>query len=46
MSLEWFHFRAEAKSVIENRRRHYNAARPHSSLYYLTPHEFKQQHPR
>lgn len=45
MSLEWFRFRAETKSVIENRRRHDNAPRPHSSLYYLTPHEFKQQHP-
>jgi hypothetical protein len=26
---------------IEQRRRHYNAFRPHSSLGYLTPFEFK-----
>ncbi|MDP1654800.1 MAG: integrase core domain-containing protein, partial [Hylemonella sp.] len=23
---------------------HYNTVRPHSSLAYLTPHEFKQQY--
>jgi putative transposase len=45
LSLEWFRSRAEAKVVIEIWRRHYNAVRPHSSLDYLTPHEFKQQHP-
>lgn len=44
LSLEWFRSRAEARVVIENWRRHYNAVRPHSSLGYLTPHEFKQQH--
>jgi putative transposase len=44
LSLEWFRSRAEARVVIENWRRHYNAVRPHSSLAYLTPHEFKQQH--
>jgi len=44
LSLEWFRSRVEAKVVIENWRRHYNAVRPHSSLNYLTPHEFKQQH--
>jgi putative transposase len=44
LSLEWFRSRAEAKIVIENWRRHYNAIRPHSSLNYLTPHEFKRQH--
>ncbi|MDD3765535.1 MAG: integrase core domain-containing protein, partial [Nevskiales bacterium] len=27
--------------IIESWRRHYNAVRPHSSLGYLTPHEFK-----
>jgi len=32
LSLEWFRSRAEAKIVIENWRRHYNAVRPHSSL--------------
>ncbi len=28
--------------VIEAWRHHYNTVRPHSSLAYLTPHEFKQ----
>jgi putative transposase len=45
LSLEWFRSRAEAKVVIETWRCHYNAVRPHSGLDYLTPHEFKQQHP-
>jgi putative transposase len=44
LSLEWFRSRPEARVVIENWRRHYNAVRPHSSLQYLTPHAFKQQH--
>jgi putative transposase len=44
LSPEWFRSRAEAKVVIETWRRHYNAVRPHSSLDYLTPLEFKQQH--
>ncbi|WP_186198808.1 integrase core domain-containing protein, partial [Burkholderia gladioli] len=42
LSLEWFRTRTEAKVVIEQWRRHYNAVRPHSSLAYLTPNEFKQ----
>lgn len=37
LSLEWFRTRVEAKVVIEQWRRHYNAIRPHSSLAYLTP---------
>lgn len=45
LSVEWFRTRAEAKVVIEAWRRHYNAVRPHMSLNYLTPHEFKSQHP-
>ncbi|MGF6756768.1 putative transposase [Paraburkholderia sp. GAS42] len=44
LSLEWFRSRAEAKVVIEQWRRHYNSIRPHSSLAYLTPDEFKQQY--
>jgi putative transposase len=44
LSLEWFRSRREAVVVVEAWRRHYNAVRPHSSLNYLTPHEFKQQH--
>jgi putative transposase len=41
LSLEWFRNRTEAKIVIENWRRHYNEVRPHSSLDYKTPVEFK-----
>ncbi len=41
LSLEWFRNRTEAKIVIENWRRHYNEVRPHSSLSYQTPVEFK-----
>jgi putative transposase len=44
LSIEWFRSREEARVVIEAWRRHYNAVRPHSSLAYLTPLEFKQQH--
>ena len=44
LSLEWFRTRAEAKVVIDQWRRHYNAVRPHSSLAYLTPNEFKQRY--
>jgi putative transposase len=42
LSMEWFRTRAEAKVVIEQWRRHYNADRPHSSLDYLSPLMFKQ----
>jgi putative transposase len=47
LNLEWFRNRAEAAAIIETWRRHYNEVRPHSSLAYLTPHEFKskQQQP-
>jgi len=44
LSVEWFRSRAEAKVIIETWRAHFNAIRPHSSLNYLTPLEFKQQH--
>jgi putative transposase len=44
LSIEWFRSREEARVVIETWRRHYNAVRPHSSLSYLTPLEFKQHH--
>ena len=44
LSLEWFRTRTEAKVVIDQWRRHYNAVRPHSSLAYLTPNEFKQRY--
>jgi putative transposase len=44
LSLEWFRSRREAKVIIEIWRQHYNVVRPHSSLDYLTPIEFKQHH--
>lgn len=44
LSLEWFRSRREARVAIEAWRRHYNTLRPHSSLDYLTPHEFKKQY--
>lgn len=40
LSMEWFRCRAEAKAVIEDWRRHYNAVRPHSSLGNMTPAAF------
>jgi putative transposase len=43
LSLEWFRNRTEAKIVIENWRRHYNEVRPHSSLSYQSPVEFKSK---
>jgi len=33
---------AEARIVLETYRRHYNDERPHSSLGYRTPAEFKR----
>lgn len=42
LSLEWFRNRVEAKVVIEQWRRHYNQVRPHSSLAYMTPEEFRR----
>jgi putative transposase len=44
LNLEWFRTRAEAKPVIEEWRKHYNAVRPHSSLKNLTPNEFRLQY--
>jgi putative transposase len=41
LSLNWFRNRVDAKVGIEQWRRHDNAVRPHSSLGYLTPFEFK-----
>lgn len=40
---EVFRHPMDAKHVNEPWRRHYNEVRPHSSLVYLTPAEFKQQ---
>lgn len=36
---EWFHTPQEARVLIEQYRRQYNEARPHSSLGYHTPAE-------
>ena len=44
LSVEWFRSRPEALVVIETWRSHYNNVRPHSSLGYLTPAEFKRKH--
>ena len=44
LNLEWFQNRREAKVIIEAYRRHYNHVRPHSSLGYLSPFEFKKLH--
>ena len=42
LSMEYFRSRPEAVAVIETWRRHYNDVRPHSSLDYRTPNEFKR----
>lgn len=42
LRMEWFRNRTEAAVVIETWRRHYNDVRPHSSLDYRTPSEFKK----
>jgi putative transposase len=44
LNVEWFRTRTEARVIIEQWRRHYNQVRPHSSLGYRTPHEFRQHH--
>ncbi len=41
LNMEAFSSRAEAKIIIEVWRRGYNEERPHSSLGYLTPKEFR-----
>ena len=43
LSMEWFRNRLEAVPIIETWRRHYNEVRPHSSIDYMTPNEFKKQ---
>jgi putative transposase len=40
---EWFSSVKEAQIVIEEWRKYYNQERPHSSLEYLTPSEFKEK---
>src|SRR5205823_2429467 len=41
LTLQWFRHRLDAKVGAEQWRQHYNEVRPHSSLGYLTPLEFK-----
>ena len=43
LSVEWFRSRTEAIVLIESWRQHYNAVRPHSSLGYLTPNDFRRK---
>lgn len=43
LSREWFSSVKEAQVVIEHWRNFYNTKRPHSSLGYLTPLEFKSK---
>jgi len=43
LSREWFSSVREAQVVIEGWRQFYNTERPHSSLGYLTPLEFKSR---
>lgn len=41
LNVEWFNNLREAKVVIESWRQHYNEERPHSSLKYQTPVEYR-----
>ena len=42
LQMQLFQGVAEARIVLETYRRHYNDERPHSSLGYRTPAEFKR----
>ena len=42
LNRHWFLDLADSRVMIEDWRNDYNQARPHSSLGYLTPLEFKQ----
>ena len=44
LSVQWFRNRIDARVSIEQWRQHYNQVRPHSSLGYLTPAEYKRKH--
>jgi putative transposase len=41
LNQEWFRNRREARAIIEAWRQHYNEVRPHSSIGYLTPNQFR-----
>jgi putative transposase len=42
LNREWFQNRAHAAALLARYRRYYNEERPHSSLNYLTPVEFRR----
>ena len=44
LNQHWFSDLQEARTLVEEWRRDYNLARPHSSLGYLAPETFRQQH--
>ena len=44
LNMHWFRNRREAKVIVEQWRNEYNTERPHMSLGYLTPLQFKQRH--
>jgi putative transposase len=46
LNLEWFRNVVEARVVIGAWQRHYNEERPHSSLVYQTPQEFRRTYER
>jgi putative transposase len=43
LNMNWFSNLDQAREIIENWQDDYNYNRPHSSLNYLTPNQFKQQ---
>jgi putative transposase len=44
LNQEWFTSLKQARMIIESWRQDYNQVRPHSSLDYLSPMDFKAQH--
>ncbi len=44
LNQHWFSDLQEARTIVEQWRKDYNLARPHSSLGYLAPETFRQQH--
>ncbi len=46
LNMEWFRNLTEAQVIIESWRHYYNEERPHSSLSYKTPVEFRHEYER
>ena len=46
LNMEWFRNLNEAQVIIESWRHYYNEERPHSSLQYKTPTEFRREYER